>query len=87
MSIIKHVIIRTGGSNILVIRPVYSYNIVLIVLIMFVLLTLIYPLCKVRILAKTWPHLPGWFAEPCSCMYLYIDGLNCLVLFKEAVGY
>ena len=42
--------VKTGETNILVVRLAYSHSIVLIVLIMFVLKPLIKPMCKVRIL-------------------------------------
>ena len=43
---------------------VYSYSIVLIVLIVFVLNALTLLVCKVRILVRPWPDLPGWFLQP-----------------------
>ena len=53
----------------LVVRPAYSYSIALIVLIVFMLKTLIKPICKVKILVRPWPDLPGWFLSH-VCLYI-----------------
>ena len=60
-------------TNILTVRLVYSYSIVLIILIMFVLKTLIKSICKVRILVRLWPDSPGWFPQPWLLMSFVHD--------------